>query len=253
MTELACHPRYTFDAPPVQTRGAAQDGAGRGRRTGPGRALGREFQGAVISGGIALAVLSGPVPATAESPAEALSEIPAEVLMRIDGAKSADAAEEPGRVWTGLLETCLAMMDRRVLVPSLGKHWRPKGFGERIGETERLRDYVHRPTQALARLRHDREARRVSFCGTSIFRTFPASSVRAATEDWAKAETEAGRLTDTGREEGLGRKLEPVADMVWTYRWCGPNGGAASIRLEMSEFPPARMDIYRIDACAEEG
>jgi hypothetical protein len=207
----------------------------------------------VISGGIALAVLSGPAPSAAESPAEALSEIPAEVLMRIESVTHPDAAEQPGRVWTGLLETCLAMMDRRVLVPSLGKHWRPKGFGERIGETERLRDYVHRPTQALARLQHDREARRVSFCGTSIFRTFPASAVRAATEDWAKAETEAGRLTDTGREEGLGRKLEPVADMVWTYRWCGPNGGAASIRLEMSEFPPARMDIYRKDSCAEEG
>ena len=173
--------------------------------------------------------------------------------MRIESVTHPDAAEEPGLVWTGLLETCLAMMDRRVLVPTLGKHWRPKGFGERIGESERLRDYVHRPTQALARLQHDREARRVSFCGTSIFRTFPASSVRAATEDWARAEIAAGRLTDTGREEGLGRKLEPVEGQVWTYRWCGPNGGAASIRLEMSEFPPARMDIYRKDSCAEEG
>jgi hypothetical protein len=207
----------------------------------------------VISGGIALVVFSGTVPAAAQTPAETLSEIPAEVLMRIEGAAPTDAADQPGTVWTGLLDACLSMMDRRVLVPSLGKTWRPQGFGEKIGRTERLRDYIHRPTKALARLQHDREARRVSFCGTSIFRTFPASAVRAATEDWAKAETEAGRLTDTGREAGLGRKLEPVAAQVWTYRWCGPNGGAASIRLEMSEFPPARMDIYRKDSCAEEG
>lgn len=251
MTEAACHLRCTLDAPPVQTRAAAQGGARTGRRAGPGRAFGRDFHGVVLSGGIALAVISGP--AGAETPAEALPEIPAEVLMRIESVTHADMSDQPGRVWTGLLETCLAMMDRRVLVPSLGKHWRPKGFGERIGETERLRDYVHRPTQALARLQHDRAARRVSFCGTSIFRTFPASEVRAATEGWVGRETAAGRLTDTGRKDGLGRELQPVAGQVWTYRWCGPNGGAASIRLEMSDFPPARMDIYRKDSCAEEG
>jgi len=178
------------------------------------------------------------------------------VLVLLAGPLRADdraAPDVPGAVWTGLMETCLAMMDRRVLVPSLGKGWRPQGFGEQIGKNVRLRDYIHRPTKALARLEHDREARNVTFCGTSIFRTFPASEVQTATESWAAAEIAEGRLTETGRETGYGRKLEPVEGMVWTYRWCGPKGGAAKIRLEMSEFPPARMDIYRIDACAEEG
>ncbi|MBL4915815.1 hypothetical protein [Szabonella alba] len=168
--------------------------------------------------------------------------------------RAGDAAQSDpaGAVWTGLLDACLALMDRRVLVPGLGKGWRSQGFGAEIAKGEWLRDYTHRPTGALAQLQHHREMKRVDFCGTSIFRHFPASAVMAATEGWVSAGIAAGWLTDTGRETGLGRDLEPVAGMVWTYQWCGAKGGAASIRLEMSEFPPARMDIYRNDDCAEE-
>lgn len=166
-------------------------------------------------------------------------------------AAPAGATTPEEAAWIGMVERCLEEVTESPRLPSMGPGWKRNMFYDGDDDTYRLRAYEHRATRLIAVIHQRMPDRQVKSCGTSIWRHFPGTEVAPATEAWIARETAAGRLTDTGRRGGAGRD-GPTPGQTWTYLWCGPNG-AAQIEFDLSDFPPAAMNVYRADSCKAEG
>ena len=164
-------------------------------------------------------------------------------------AAPATAQTDPGTVWIGMLERCLSEMDRPAIASSMGMGWSRQERHE-IAPGREQRTFRHRDTRAHAEMEIDRAARQVTSCGTGVVRHFPGPQVEAATDAWEAAEIATGRIVAARREPGFGRTPDPIPGLVRIYDWCGRTTGAV-IRLELSDFPPARMDVTRRPPCEQ--
>lgn len=151
-----------------------------------------------------------------------------------------------------MLDRCLKEVTENQRLPSMGSGWTRLRDWDHEDDRVRLRHYRHRDSGLVALFTQSMPDRRVIACGNGVHRFVAGSRLVAATEAWAEVETAAGRLVDTGREDGLGRNLEPVPGQIRSYLWCGLRG-AASVRLDLSEFPPARMEIAAAPRCDQRG
>jgi hypothetical protein len=166
-------------------------------------------------------------------------------------AAPAGATTPEETAWIGMVERCLSEVTSNQRLPMMGAGWRRNSFHDSDDTSYRVRSYEHRDTGLIAVFQQDMPDRTLQSCGTSIWRHLPGAAVAHATEAWISRETAAGRLTLTGTRDGAGGK-GPVPDGTRIYLWCGPKG-AAQIEFDLSDFPPAAMDVYRADSCKAGG